>query len=148
MFSIPKRWGGRSGRRRCGRGNRGGRVAGNKAFGKRIRELREAKKRTDPKYSLRQFAQAAGISATFLSKVETGEFDPPAPDKIKKMAELLGVDSDELLALAGKVDPELPEIIREQPRAMADFLRTAREQKLSGEEIRALTKKIREGRKT
>ena len=148
MFSISKRRGGRSGRRRRGRGNRGGRVAGNKAFGKRIRELREAKKRIDPKYSLRQFAQAAGISATFLSKVETGAFDPPAPDKIKKMAELLEVDSDELLALAGKVDPELPEIIREQPRAMADFLRTAREQKLSAEEIRALTKKIREGRKT
>ena len=148
MFSIPKRLGGRSGCCRCGRRNRGGRVAGNKAFGKRIRELREAKKRTDPKYSLRQFALAAGISATFLSKVETGEFDPPAPGKIMKMAELLGVDSDELLALAGKVDPELPEIIREQPRAMADFLRTAREQKLSGEDIRALTRKIREGRKT
>jgi len=147
VFSIPKRRGGRSGRRRRGRGNRGGRVAGNKAFGRRIRELRETKKRTDPTYSLRQFAQAAGISATFLSKIETGEFDPPAPAKIKKMAELLGVDSDELLALAGKVDPELPEIIREQPRALADFLRTAREQKLSGEEIRALTKKIREGRK-
>jgi len=123
-------------------------VAGNKAFGNRIRELREAKKRTDPKYSLRQFAQAAGISATFLSKVETGEFDPPAPGKIMKMAELLGVDSDELLALAGKVDPELPEIIREQPKAMADFLRTAREKKLSGEDIRALTRTIREGRKT
>jgi len=148
VFSISKRRGGRSGRRRRGRGNRGGRVAGNKAFGKRIRELREAKKRTDPKYSLRQFAQAVDISATFLSKVETGEFNPPAPEKIKNMAELLGVDSDELLALAGKVDPELPKIIREQPKAMADFLRTAREQNLSEDEIRALTKRIREGKKT
>ncbi|HUT61015.1 MAG TPA: helix-turn-helix transcriptional regulator [Phycisphaerae bacterium] len=123
-------------------------MAGNEAFGKRIRELREAKKRADPKYSLRQFAQAVGISATFLSKVETGEFNPPAPEKIKKMAELLGVDSDELLALAGKVDPELPEIIRDQPKAMADFLRTAREQNLTADQIRALTERIREGEKT
>jgi len=147
MFSIPKRRGGRSGRRGRGRGNRGGRVAGNKAFGKRIRDLREAKKRTDPKYSLRQFALAAGISATFLSKVETGEFNPPAPDKIKKMAELLGVDADELLALAGKVDPDLPKIIREQPKAMADFLRATREKNLSASDIRALTEGIRGGKK-
>jgi transcriptional regulator with XRE-family HTH domain len=123
-------------------------VAGNRAFGRRVRELREAKKRTDPKYSLRQFAQTVGISATFLSKIETGEFNPPAPDKIKKMAELLGVDSDELLALAGKVDPELPEIIRDQPSAMADFLRMAREKNLSEDDIRALTERIRKGQKT
>ena len=147
MFSIPKRRGGRSTCRRRGRGNRGGRVAGNKVFGKRIRELREAKKRTDPKYSLRQFAQAVDISATFLSKVETGEFNPPAPDKIKKMAELLGVDPDDLLALAGKVDPDLPEIIRDQPSAIAEFLRTARDKNLSEDDFRALTENIRKGKK-
>ena len=101
-------------------------MAGNPAFGKRLRHLREEKKRTDPRFSLRQFAEMAGISATFLSKVETGDFDPPRPEKIKKMAELLGVDADELLALAGRVDPELNEIIREQPKVMADFLRTTR----------------------
>ncbi|MBF0418160.1 MAG: helix-turn-helix transcriptional regulator [Magnetococcales bacterium] len=119
-------------------------MAGNPAFGKRIRDLREAKKASDPSFSLRQFAQAAGISATFVSKIENGEFDPPAVDKIKRMAVLLEVDPDELLALAGKVDPELPEIIREQPKAMADFLRTARDLNLGANEITALTRLIRE----
>jgi transcriptional regulator with XRE-family HTH domain len=114
-------------------------MAGNPKFGKRIRDLREEKKKTDTRFSLRQFAEAVGISATFLSKVETGEFDPPASDKIKKMAELLGVDSDELLALAGKVDPELPEIIRSQPKAMADFLRTAQRTGVSRDDLEALT---------
>ena len=120
-------------------------MAGNPAFGRRIRELREAKKRLDPKFSLRQFALAVGISATFLSKVETGEFDPPASDKIKRMADLLGLNADELLAQAGKVDPELPSIILDQPKAMADFLRTAREKRISEKQLVELTRMIREG---
>lgn len=115
-------------------------------LGKRIRELREAKKKTNPAFSLRRFAQAVGISATFLSKVETGDSLPPSADKVKRMAELLGTDADELLALAGKVDPLLPEIIREMPRAMADFLRTAREEGLTDADIERLTKSIKKRR--
>lgn len=90
-------------------------MAGNPAFGKKIRDLRLAKQQSDSRFSLRQFAQQVGISATFLSKVETGEFAPPAADKIKKMAQLLGVDSDELLALANKIDPELSQTLVKEP---------------------------------
>lgn len=93
-------------------------MAGNSLFGKRVRELREAKLRDDPKFTLRQFATAVGISPTFLSKVERGEFDPPKADNIIKMAQLLDVDPDELLSLANKVDPELEKIIKEQPTAL------------------------------
>ncbi len=56
------------------------------------------KKAVDPSFSLRQFAVKVGISATFLSKVETGEFDPPSAENIIKMAELLDVDADVLPA--------------------------------------------------
>lgn len=118
-------------------------MPGNKAFGDRIRQLREAKKQSDPRFSLRRFAEAVDLSPTFLSKMELGDFDPPKPDKIKKMAELLGVDADELLALAGKVDPALSEIIKEQPKAMADFLRTAKDMNVSDAELRKLTDKLR-----
>jgi len=118
----------------------------NPEFGRRVRELREAKKKTNPAFSLRQFAQAAGVSATFQSKIENGESPPPGADKIKRMAVLLETDADELLALAGKVDPDLPAIIREMPRAMADFLRTASEAGLTDEDIKRLTDKIREGK--
>jgi len=122
-------------------------VPGNKEFGERIRQLREAKKKADPKFSLRQFADRVGISATFLSKVETGQFAPPSAETIKKMAVLLETDADELLALAEKTDPELGNIIREQPKAMADFLRTAREKGLTAEDIQKITEKIRQGKK-
>ncbi len=122
-------------------------MAGNREFGALIRRLREKKRKNDPTFSLRQFAAKIGISPTFLSKIETGDFNPPAPDKIKRMAELLDVDADELLALAGRVDPDLPEIIQTYPKAMANFLRTARELELSEEDIEALTRRIRKRKK-
>ncbi len=118
-------------------------MAGNPKFGKRIRELREAKMKDDASFSLRKFAERVGISATFLSRVETGEFDPPKADKIIKMAELLGVNQDELLALANKIDPELGGIIQKEPKAMADFLRTAREKGLTAEDIEKITRSIK-----
>lgn len=105
--------------------------------------MREAKKVTDPSFSLRRFAQAVGVSATFLSRAENGGGPPPSAGKVKRMAELLDEDPDELLALAGKVDPDLPEIIRGRPRAMADLLRTARDQDLTEEEIRGVTESLR-----
>ena len=121
-------------------------MAGNPKFGKRIRELREAKMKDDASFSLRKFAERVGISATFLSRVETGEFDPPKADKIIKMAELLGVNQDELLALANKIDPELGGIIQKEPKAMADFLRTAREKGLTAEDIEKLRDEVAGGR--
>ena len=119
-------------------------MSGNPEFGALIRALREAKKRKDPDFSLRKFATAIGISATFLSKVETGEFAPPAPERIIKMAELLGQNPDELLALADKHAPDLSEIIKDKPKAMADFLRTVKETDLPEEELRKLTQQIRD----
>lgn len=121
-------------------------MAGNPKFGKRIRKLREEKRKDDPTFSLRKFAEQVGISATYMSKVENGEFDPPRAEKIIRMAELLGVDPDELLALAGKMDPQLSEIIRGKPKAMADFLRTAREKGLTAEDIERITRNIKKKR--
>lgn len=114
-------------------------------FGQRVRELREAKRKSDPAFSLRRFAQEIDVSAAYLSKVEMGEALPPKAEKIQKMAELLGVNADELLALAGKVDPVLPEIIRNRP-AMADFLRTANAAKITDEQLEKLTKRLKSGK--
>ncbi len=119
----------------------------NEEFGRRVRELREDKKVTDPNFSLRRFAQAVCLSATFVSRMENGEARPPGAEKVKRMADLLGANADELLALAGKVDPELPEIIRRRPRAMADLLRTARDQGLTEEEIRKVTEELKSRRR-
>ena len=98
---------------------------GSKALGERIRQLREARRAEDPaNFSGRQFSLALGISPTYLSKIETGEL-PAKAELLKKMAERLGADVDELLALANKFDPALGTIIMEKPKVMATFLRTA-----------------------
>ena len=98
---------------------------GSKALGERIRQLREARRAEDPaNFSGRQFSLALGISPTYLSKIETGEL-PAKAELLKKMAERLGTDVDELLALANKFDPALETIIMEKPKVMATFLRTA-----------------------
>lgn len=90
-------------------------------FGSFIRRQREAKE-----IGLREMAKKIDVSATYLSKVERDEFSPPTEDKVKKIAEIIECDPDELLALAGRVASELTEIIRERPREMADFLRAAK----------------------
>jgi transcriptional regulator with XRE-family HTH domain len=94
---------------------------GKEKFGAFIRREREAKD-----IGLREMAKKVGVSPTYLSKVERDEFAPPAEDKVRKIAEFIGQDADELLALAGRVASDLTDIIREQPREMADFLRAAR----------------------
>jgi transcriptional regulator with XRE-family HTH domain len=90
-------------------------------FGAFIRRAREAKE-----IGLREMAKMIGVSPTYLSKIERDEFPPPAEDKVKAVAKIIGCDADELLALAGRVASELTDIIRERPREMADFLRAAK----------------------
>jgi len=104
-----------------------------RGFGDRIRHLR-----TGREISLRAFAKQIDMSPTYLSKVERGEFPPPAEQKVKAMADALDQDPDELLALAGRVASDLPKIIQRAPREMATFLRTAKG--LSPEAIGRLTR--------
>jgi len=92
-----------------------------KKFGALVRREREAKE-----IGLREMAKNIGVSPTYLSKVERDEFPPPAEDKVRKIAGVLGQDADELLALAGRVASDLTDIIRKRPREMADFLRAAK----------------------
>ncbi|MCA9178169.1 MAG: helix-turn-helix transcriptional regulator [Planctomycetales bacterium] len=75
--------------------------------------------------TLRDFARRLSVSPTYVSQVERENFSPPAEPCVRRIARILEVDEDELLALAGRVADDLPEIIRSQPRVMAAFLRTA-----------------------
>jgi HTH-type transcriptional regulator, competence development regulator len=66
------------------------------------------------------------ISPTYLSKIERDEFPPPAERTICRIAELLDQNSDEFLALAGKIASDLRAIIRGHPREMAGLVRAMR----------------------
>jgi len=96
-------------------------VRGQEKFGEFVRREREAKE-----MGLREMAKMIGVSPTYLSKIERDEFPPPAEDRVRKIAEIIGRDPDELLALAGRVASDLTDIIRARPREMADFLRASK----------------------
>ncbi|MBL8666327.1 MAG: helix-turn-helix transcriptional regulator [Rhodospirillales bacterium] len=111
------------------------------SFGALVRREREARK-----IGLREMAKMIGASPTYLSKVERDEFAPPAEDKVKKIAEILEQDADELLALANRVSSDLAEIIKARPRQMASLLRTV--QRLTPEEVAQLARKAQQARKS
>ena len=113
-------------------------VAGKMSFGALVRRKREAKE-----IGLREMAKMIGVSPTYLSKVERDEFPPPAEDKVKAIAKIIECDSDDLLALAGRVASDFSEIIKEQPREMASFLRAAKG--LTAEELAKL--QMRQGKR-
>lgn len=65
-------------------------------FGQHVRELRKEKGLT-----LRKAAKRAEISHPYLSQLETGKNNKPAPEIIKKIAKGLGVSYTQLLEKAG-----------------------------------------------
>src|SRR5271155_658375 len=90
-------------------------------FGEFVRRQREAKE-----IGLREMAKMIGVSPTYLSKVERDEFPPPAEDKVKAIAKIIGYDADDLLARAGRVSSDISDIIKRHPVELAALLRTTR----------------------
>jgi transcriptional regulator with XRE-family HTH domain len=110
------------------------------SFGRLLRD-----KRLEKGFSLRKFAEAVGVSPTYLSQVEQGNVQPPTADRAKRMAELLGENPDEWIALAGRVPEDLPSIIQKQPTEIPELLREA--SGLTAEQLRKLreqAKKLKE----
>lgn len=108
-----------------------------KSFGLLLRETRTARG-----FSLRKFAEMVDVSPTYLSQVEQGKVDkPPTAERVRRMAELLGHNADEWIALAGRMPEDLPGIIQQRPTELPELLREA--SGLSAEQLRRLTESIR-----
>ncbi len=95
-------------------------------FGRFIRNRREELRELDSSYSVRQVAGRIDVQPSYLSKVERGEVAPPSEAKIVRLAEVLDVNADVLLALAGKVSSDLMEAIRKRPVLFAELIRELR----------------------
>ena len=96
-------------------------LSGREKFGAFIRREREARE-----IGLREMAKKIGVSPTYLSKVERDEFPPPAEDKVKAIAKVIGCDTDDLLARAGRVSTDISDIIKRHPVELAALLRTTK----------------------
>src|ERR1700674_4880807 len=83
------------------------------SFGNRLR-----RGRLDRGQSLRQGARDAGITASYLSDIENDR-RVPAETVIRRLATLLQLDFDALMALAGRLGGNTERYIREVPAAGA-----------------------------
>lgn len=97
-----------------------------RGFGQFVRNRREVLRADDPSFSVRQVAGRIGVQPSYLSKVEREEVAPPSEETIRRLASDLDVDSDVLLALAGKVSADLMETIRRRPALFAELIRQLR----------------------
>ena len=96
-------------------------VGAKEKFGAFIRREREARE-----IGLREMAKMIGVSPTYMSKVERDEYPPPAEDKVKAIAKIIGCDADDLLARAGRVSSDLSDIIKRHPVELGALLRTTK----------------------
>ena len=65
------------------------------------------RRRRELRLSQREVAQRLGLDFTYLSKLENSRGEPPGEDTVRKLAAILGVDEEDLLARAGKVPSDL-----------------------------------------
>ena len=83
-------------------------------FGEKLRDLRKASG-----HSQRELAELLDVSFTYLSKLENNRMDrPPSEELIRKMAEVLKTNADELLVLAERVPTDIAGIILDQPESI------------------------------
>ena len=112
-------------------------------LGSYLRARREALREDDPRYSLRQVAERVGIEPSFLSKVERDIGSPPSEETLARLARELGEDPDVVLALAGKISPDLREAIRRRPRLFGRLIRELRE--APDHAVLRLVREVRDG---
>src|SRR5947209_2141117 len=107
-------------------------------FGRRLRDVRKQRN-----LSQRELAARVGIDFTYLSKIEGGRMDPPSEAVIRRIAQVLETDEDELINLAGKVPRGLKTVLEENPQAV-ELLRVLSTRKLPDETYRKMLNLTRE----
>lgn len=112
-------------------------------FGSYLREKREALKKNDKSFSVRQVGQRIGIEPSYLSKIERGWPAPLSEEKIIALAHELGENPDLLLALSGKVSSEIQSIIRKRPELFTEIIRQLGE--MPDHAILRLVREVRDG---
>lgn len=90
-------------------------------LGDKIVELR-----TEKKISMRGLARAVDVTPMHISNIEKG-YTTGSSELIAKIAKALETDVDELLHLAHRVDPEVVDVIQQNPQAVPNFLRSAKD---------------------
>ena len=94
-----------------------------KSFGQLILQARKEKG-----YSQRDLAKLVGLDFTYLSKLENDRADyAPKEDAIRKLAEHLELDAEELVFLAGRIPERDEEFLKQNYKEMPALFRRMQE---------------------
>jgi transcriptional regulator with XRE-family HTH domain len=100
------------------------------------RELRRLRREGEVKYSQARLAELAGVTASYLSQLETGKRNP-TPRVIRRLSPHLGVSPNHLLRTIGMLEMDLastlaskreyvdgiiPDLAEEQLEELANYL--------------------------
>lgn len=92
-------------------------LASVEAFGQLLRSLRG-----NANVGIKRLAPELGVSYSYLSKLENSEVQP-SEQFVRRVAAYFRYDADRLLLSAGRVPPEIVELLRNNPDEALDFLR-------------------------
>ena len=95
--------------------------------------------RAEQKMGIRELGRAVGVTGMHISNLEKGKSAPSA-ELVLKLAEALQANADELLYLADQVSPEVVDVIHQNPLAVPNFLRSAKN--LTPEQWELLQKQV------
>ena len=97
---------------------------------------------------MRGLAKAVDVSPMHISNIEKG-FTKGSSELIAKIARALETDVDSLLHIADRVDPEVVEVIQQNPQAVPSFLRSAKNLSADDwEKMQAYLEKLKKGGKS
>ena len=112
-------------------------------LGETIKALRDEKR-----LSMRGLGKALDVSPMHISNIEKS-FTKGSSELIAKIARARETDVDSLLHIADRVDPEVVEVIQQNPRAVPSFLRSARDLSADDwEKMQAYAEKLKKGGKS
>jgi transcriptional regulator with XRE-family HTH domain len=89
----------------------------NKNFGLILKELRQREG-----LSIKNLGSKLDINYSYISKIEN-DHSIPSEDFIGKIAELFDYDKEELMLRAGKIPDDIVDIIKQNPKEAAEYLR-------------------------
>jgi transcriptional regulator with XRE-family HTH domain len=104
-------------------------------LGDRIRTARISQEK-----SLRQLSREVDVTPSYLSDIENDRRVPAEP-VLKKISQLLDLDFNELMSLAGRFGEEAEKYVRKQPMAVQLFRRIA-EHNLDENKLKRLMEQI------
>jgi len=89
----------------------------NKSFGSYFKELRG-----DKGLSIKKMGSLLDINYSYISKIENDHIIP-SEDFISKIVDLFNCDKEEMMLRAGKIPEDILNIIKNNPKEAAEYLR-------------------------